>query len=153
MGKMCFRFRGRKKNNNISLQAIRRWENRTFLGKWWQQQDAVLFILTNRQIISSICNQEEWTHARTVDLSQQTLGLQFPLQSFLSGCRCLCFVSTRQAVSKSNHPPSSAPRTTSIVSIDSPVIKVWQMSGGGGGGIQTHPSVGFRAMWCGRQRK
>lgn len=46
MVRMCFRFWGRKKNNNISLQAIRRWESRTFLGKWWRQQAAVLFILT-----------------------------------------------------------------------------------------------------------
>lgn len=150
MGKMCFRF-GVEKNIYISLQAIRRWGSRTFPGKWWQQQDAVLFILTSRQIISSTCNQEEWTHARTVDLSQQTLGLHFPLQSFLSGCWCLCFVSTRQAVVKSNHPPSSAPRTTSIVSSIHQSSKCDRWAGGGG--IQTHPSVCFRAMWCGRQRK
>lgn len=138
---MCFRFGVEKNNNNISLQAIGRWESRTFLGKWWRQQDAVLFILTRRQIFSS-CNQEEWTHTRTVYLSQQTLVLQFPLQSFLSVCWCLCCASIRQAVGKSNHPPSSAPRTTSIVSIDSPVIKVWQMSG------EKNPNTSI----CGLQR-
>lgn len=116
-------FLGRKKNNIISLQAIRRWESRTFLGKWWQQQEAVLFILTRRQI--STCNQEDLTHTRTVYLSQQTLGLQFPLQSFLLGCWCLCCASTQQAVGKSNHHPFLCSyNPTSIVSLDSAVVTV-----------------------------
>lgn len=116
-------FLGRKKNNIISLQAIRRWESRTFLGKWWQQQEAVLFILTRRQI--STCNQEDLTHTRTVYLSQQTLGLQFPLQSFLLGCWCLCCTSTQQAVGKSNHHPFLCSyNPTSIVSLDSAVVTV-----------------------------
>lgn len=117
-GKNVLLFWGEK--NNISLRAIRRWESRTFLGKWRWQPDAVLFILTKRPKFSSTCNQEEWTHTRTADLSQETLApclfSPAPVEVLMS---LGAFKPSRQMMGSQITPP--APRTTSIISIYSPV--------------------------------
>lgn len=150
-GKNVLWLRGRKK----CLQAIRRWESRTFLGKWWRQQDAVLFIFflhrdnffallaTKRNGCARgqfIHHSKPWACSLLFNLS--CLGVDvfaalLPSKQWGSQITPFLHSQTHQ---------HCLHRSTSHQSVTDEWGKKKKKT-------QTHPSMVFRAMWCWRQRK